>query len=336
MRIGIVGAGLQAKRRGPVIQQFSGNEIVSITSLHPEKSLSLANDLKCEVAKNWKEIIEDKIDALIVCTYPDSHAEISIEAMKKGIHVLCEKPLCTSVEDALRMIKTAKENNVILKCGFNHRYHPAIQQIKQWIDDDKIGEINFIRAVYGIGVRPGIEKEWRSDPTIVAGGQLMEQGIHCIDLMRWFVGTPQYVTCMTSNPNSLIEPLEDNAIAIYKTKKGQIVNIQSSLLQWKNRFSFEIFGTKGYAVVNGLGGSYGTEHAILGKRDPFAPFAEYRIDYRGPDISWKSEWEIFENSIKSGEMPEGGGNDGYEALRLVFAAYQSHKEMHTINLNEEN
>ena len=144
MRISIVGAGLQAKRRGPVIQQFSGNEIVSITSLHPEKSLSLANDLKCKVAKNWKEIIEDKIDALIVCTYPDSHAEISIEAMKKGIHVLCEKPLCTSVEDALRMIKTAKENNVILKCGFNHRYHPAIQQIKQWIDDDKIGEINFI------------------------------------------------------------------------------------------------------------------------------------------------------------------------------------------------
>lgn len=335
MKVGIIGAGLQARRRGPIVNSFPDSEIVSITSLHPDMSKPLAKNLNCKVAENWKEVLNDDLDAVIVCTHPDSHAEISIEAMKKGIHVLCEKPLCISLNDASEMIKTAKDNSVILKCGFNHRYHPAIEKIKQWVDANEIGKIRFIRTVYGIGARPQINEEWRSDPKIVAGGQFMEQGIHCVDLMRWFIGNPQEVTCLTSNPHSLIEPLEDNAFVIYKTDEGQLVNIHSSLLQWKNHFSFEVYGTKGYASVFGLGGSYGTEHAILGKRDPDAPFSEYRVQFGGADPSWKSEWDEFKKSIETKKEPQGNGSDGYESLRLVFGAYQSNKEKRTIRLDED-
>ncbi|MDE1844362.1 MAG: Gfo/Idh/MocA family oxidoreductase [Thaumarchaeota archaeon] len=333
MKIGIVGAGLQAKRRGPIVLQ-SKHEIVSITAEHLDLAKPLAKELGCKPVSNWMDVVNSGIDALLVCTPPHVHAQISIEAMKKGIHVLCEKPLCTTMSDAEQMVKTAKENNVILKCGFNHRYHPAIRQVKKWVDEGQIGEITFIRSIYGIGARPDVQKEWRSNPKIAAGGQLMEQGIHCIDLMRWFVGNPNEVVCLTSTPHSLIEPLEDNAFVTFKTEKSQLVNIHSSILQWKNHFSFEVFGTGGYAIMDGLGGSYGVEKAILGKRDPFGPFAENIVEFRGGDVSWKLEWEEFENSIKTGKEPEGNGTDGYESLRMVFAAYQSQREKRTVNLNE--
>ena len=293
---------------------------------------TLANDLNCKVVDNWKEVINDNIDAVIICTYPDSHAEISIAAMKNGIHVLCEKPLTRTENECKEMINAAKDNNVILKCGFNHRYHPAISMAKKWQDDGKLGKINFIRCRYGICGREGLEKEWRSNPKIVAGGQLMEQGIHAVDLMRWFVGEPEEVTCLLSTNFWKIDPLEDNAFVTFKTKEGQITNIHSSITQWKNLFSFEIFGNDAYAIVEGLGGGYGIEKAILGKRDFEAPFEQTCVEFRGGDKSWSKEWEEFIDCIKSKKQPMGNGHDGYESIKLVLSAYRSAKENRTIKL----
>lgn len=333
MKIGIIGAGLQAKRRGPYILQSKNCELVSITSDPIGMAQNLSKELGCRVENTWMEMLESGIDAVMVLTTPDSHAKISIEAMKRGIHVFCEKPIANTLQDAKEMLKVKEEKDVVLKIGFNHRYHPAIREIKKWIEEGKIGEIKFIRSVYGIGARPGIKDEWRSNPSVVAGGQLFEQGIHCIDLMRWFVGNPSEVVSLSSSPYSMIEPLEDNTFTTFKTSKGQLINIHSSILQWKNHFSFEVFGSDGYATATGLGGSYGIEKAILGKRDSYGPFAEYVVEYRGQDQSWQLEWQDFENSIKNKTEPLGNGMDGYESIRLVFAAYQSQKEGKVIKLN---
>lgn len=332
MKVGIIGAGLQANRRGPIVTQFPDSEVVSITAAKPELAIPLAKSLNCKVAKDWREVIKENLDAVMVLTPPNIHAEISIAAMKRGMHVLCEKPLAKTEQECLEMIKTAKENNVILKCGFNHRHHSAIQQVKKWLDDNEIGKINFIRCRYGIGGRPGIENEWRSDPRVVTGGQMMEQGIHAVDLMRWFVGEPDEVTCFTSTQYWKISPLEDNAFVIFKTKEGQLTNIHSSLTQWKNVFSFEVFGTEGYAIVDGLGGAYDTEKAILGKKDFYAPFKETVIEFRGGDKSWYEEWREFLNAIKEKREPLGNGHDGYQSIRLVLAAYKSSKEGKSIKI----
>lgn len=332
MRVGIIGAGLQAGRRGPIVNQFLDSEIISITAAKPELAVPLAKTLNCKVAKDWKEVINENLDAVIVCTPPHLHAEISINAMKRGVHVLCEKPLARTEQECLDMINVAKENNVVLKCGFNHRHHPAIKQAKKWQDEGKIGKINFVRCRYGICGRPGLENEWRSDPKIVSGGQFMEQGIHAVDLMRWFVGEQDEVTCFASTQYWKIAPLEDNAFAIFKTKEGQMTSIHSSLTQWKNVFSFEIFGTEGYTIVEGLGGGYGTEQAILGKKDFYAPFQDTIIEYRGGDKSWLDEWKEFLDAIKEKREPLGNGYDGYQSIKLVLAAYRSSREGKSIKI----
>ena len=332
MKIGMIGAGRQAERIGDAIFENKNGEIICVTDIDELKSQKLAAKYNCKSFKDYKEVINSEIDAVIICTPPKTHAEISISFMKKGIHVLCEKTMAYTLEEAKKMVEISEEFNVILQIGFNLKFHPAIKQIKKWYDSNLIGELKFIRAIYGIGARPGIKTEWRSNPDIISGGQLMEQGIHCIDLMKMFIEKPSEVICYTSNPNSIIEPLEDNVFVTFRTEKSQLVNIHTTLFQWKNKFTFEVFGTEGYVIAEGLGGSYQMEKAILGKRDPVAPFEEKIIEYRGKDQSWDLQLNDFYQNIKDKSEPNNSGKNGYDSLRLVFAAYESQKMKKSISL----
>ena len=324
MRVGLIGAGLQGWRRAPVLKQFPGTEVVVIAATNQEAAESLANDIGCQATTNWTEVVErEDLEAVLICTPTNLHAPMSIAAMKTGKHVLCEKPLARNLDEAEEIVKVAQENKVKLKCGFNHRHHPGLQQAREWLDKDIIGELNFLRCRYGICGRTGYEEEWRAEPEIAGGGQLIEQGIHAIDLFRWFLGEFTEVVGFTSTRFWDMAPLEDNAFALFRTGKGQIASLHSSLTQWKNLFSFEIFGQDGYIVIEGFGGGYGTEKVTMGKRALLEPFKEETTEFRGGDRSWYEEWKEFVAAVEEDREPLGNGRDGLEALRLVNAVYQS-------------
>jgi predicted dehydrogenase len=335
MKVGLVGAGLQGWRRAPALRDAGGAELVVIGSAHMDAAHRLARRVGgCEVVEGWEPVVATReLDAVIVCTPPNLHAEISLAAMRRGMHVLCEKPLSRTVVEGEDMVATAREAGVVLKCGFNHRHHPGIQQARRWLDAGAIGEAMFVRCRYGIGGRPGYEKEWRADPRIVGGGQLMEQGIHAVDLARWFLGEFAEVSAVTANHFWKTEPLEDNAFALFRTAKGEIASVHSSLTQWKNLFSFEVHGREGYIAVEGLGGSYGPERAVLGRRDFEAPFSEEIVEFRGDDRSWLHEWREFATAVREGSQPLGSGEDGLTALRLVYAAYEAARRERTVAVN---
>ncbi|MFQ5473036.1 MAG: Gfo/Idh/MocA family protein, partial [Dehalococcoidia bacterium] len=197
MRVGIIGAGLQARRRAPVLQDSPDADLVVISAANLESARNLAGRMGCEAAEGWEPVVDrGDLDAIIVATPPHLHAQISIAAMRKGMHVLCEKPLSRTLEEAQEMLSVAASTGRGLKCGFNHRHHPGVRQARCWFDEGRIGKPVFIRARYGIGGRPGYEEEWRADPQIVGGGQLMEQGIHAVDLARWFLGDFSQVTAV--------------------------------------------------------------------------------------------------------------------------------------------
>lgn len=324
MKVGLIGAGLQGTRRAPALRQFPNTELVIVADIRLEAAEHLAESVGCQATAHWEKVVErEDLEAVLVCTPTNLHALMSIAAMKAKKHVLCEKPVALSLDEAQEMVRVAKGNGVKLKCGFNHRHHPGIQQARQWFDKGAIGELNFIRCRYGICGRPGYDKEWRAKPEIAGGGHLMEQGIHAIDLFRWFSGEFAEVTGFTATRFWDMAPLEDNAFALFRTSRGQIASLHSSLTQWKNIFSFEIFGQDGYILVEGLGGSYGTEQAVLGKRALLEPFREETIEFRGGDRSWYEEWKEFVAAIHEDREPVGSGQDGLEALRLVNAVYES-------------
>lgn len=321
MKVGIIGAGLQGKRRAQALEDTA--ELVIVADTDRARAKLLADEMRCLAATDWKEVVARKdIEAIIICTPPHLHASMCLEALKQGKHILCEKPLARTVEEAREIIRVAQKNGLKLKCGFNLRHHPAISQAKRWVEAGAIGKVIFIRCRYGIGGRPDYEKDWRMNPEISGGGQLMDQGLHALDLARWFLG--DFNTVFGSLQTGFWDSsVEDNAFALLHTKKGQVASIHVSWTQWKNLFSFELFGEDGYISVEGLGGSYGTEKLILGKRAPGEPFKEETTEFRGEDRSWQEEWKEFVTAIKENREPLGNGYDGLQALRLAYAIYDA-------------
>lgn len=335
MKVSIIGAGLQCRRRASVLVQSTSEILVSIASQAPEQARAVANQFSCEVDFSWKETVaRHDIDAIVVCTPPSSHAEIAIAAMRAGKHVLCEKPLSKSFDEAQEMVKVAHDTRRILKCGFNLRHHPAVIEGKKRCEDGWIGKPLFARCRYGHCGRPDYENEWRADPSFAAGGQFIEQGSHAIDLIRWFMGEISEVACMTSNHYFKKQPLEDDGFAIFRMNSGATASLHTSLVQWKNLFSFEVFGNDGYICIEGLGGGYGVEKLYLGKRDFNLPFQDLVIQYRGADTSWRDEWVEFTNAIKDNRNPLGSGVDGLRAMRAGLAAYEAQRLRRVIDIGE--
>lgn len=323
MKVGLIGAGLQGRRRGQALKRC-GDQVSIVADIDIERAQLLASELGCEATANWEEVVTgEDIEAIIICTPPNLHQPMCIAALRQGKHVLCEKPLARDPNEAEEIVKAVKNNSLKFKCGFNLRHHPGIKQARDWVDRGFIGELSFIRCRYGIGGRPGYDQEWRAKPEISGGGQLMDQGTHAIDLSRWFLGEFIEVAGFVQTAFWDIAPLEDNAFCLLRTDKGQIASIHVSWTQWKNLFSFEIFGKDGYIIVDGLGGSYGVEKATLGKRAFLEPFREEIIEFRGDGHSWDEEWREFTSAIKENREPLGNGHDGLEAVRLVYAIYEA-------------
>jgi predicted dehydrogenase len=221
------------------------------------------------------------------------------------------------------MLDVAEETDRVLWCGFNHRYHPALRQVREWLQRGDLGEVKYLRARYGIGGRPGYEHEWRADPGRVGGGHFMEQGIHLVDLARWYLGDFETALGAVGTYYWEAQPFEDNAFAILRKADGRVAMLHSSLTEWRNLFSLELFGTDGYARAEGLGGSYGLETAALGHRDFNGPFAEERIEYRAADPCWRLEWEAFVAAAAGGADSLATARDGVQALKIVEAVYES-------------
>jgi predicted dehydrogenase len=323
IRAGLIGAGLQGQRRAQAAD-VTGSQLVVVADVDREAAESLASQMGCSATSCWEDVVtRDDVEAVIVSTPPHMHASISIAAMKHGKHVLCEKPLARSPEEAREMVRVAQDAGVTLKCGFNLRHHPAIRQAHQWCEAGCVGEVDWIRCRYGTGGRPGYDREWRAQAEVSGGGQLMDQGIHLLHLCRWFLGDFTEVFGFVATRFWDIAPLEDNVFALLRTAQGQIASLHASWTQWKPLFSFEVFGHDGYVAVEGLGGAYGSERAILGRRDFAAPFAEEVVEFRGADRSWEEEWLEFVFAIREGREPSASGEDGLAAIELAYAIYDS-------------
>ena len=342
LRVGIVGCGLIGNKRAKVIKEDPGSLLCCVSDINVLNAGAVLKQYGSGVAYiDWQEMLEkESIDAVVIATPNKFLKKITLQAAEQGIHVLCEKPLGRNAKEARKMVSVARENGIILKTGFNHRYHPAIFRAHEIVQKGGLGPINFIRSIYGHGGRPGYEKEWRASKEICGGGELLDQGVHVVDLFRWFMGdfieafgyTPTFFWDMT---------VEDNGFAFFKTERGQMASMHTSWTQWKNRFTFEIFGESGYLIVDGLGGSYGVETLKIGKRPKGngalyaggAPDEEV-IAFDGPDVSWDLEWKEFTTAIKRKREPMGNGQDGIEANRMIEAVYLSAQGNRPVRMNE--
>jgi predicted dehydrogenase len=292
-------------------------------------------DLKdCLFFNNYNDLLDSDIDAVFVATPNKFSPEIVIAALNHNKHVFCEKPPGRNVEDIKNIISAEnKHGGLILKFGLNHRYHCSVMEAKKIIDSGKYGKILWVRGIYGKSGGINFEKEWRSHREIAGGGILLDQGIHMLDLFRFFLGDFQEIKSFVTTSYWNIDQ-EDNAFALMRTPANQIAFLHSSSTQWKHTFLLEIFLEEGYVILQGILSStrsYGQGERLIVAKKQFEneTFAvgnpQESVTYFDQDKSWGYEVEEFVDCIvNKNPVKNGNSNDALQVMRLVYSIYNNY------------
>jgi predicted dehydrogenase len=276
----------------------------------------------CIAGTDWRQLMDRAaVDAVIIATPQDSQVEIARAAIDAGVHVLVEKPAARHADELLDLPQLAATRNVRVRVGFNHRYHRAFQRARRLVDSGIVGPLLYVRARYGHGGRPGYASEWRAQPQRSGGGELIDQGVHLIDLARWFLGEFVEVNGF-AHTYFWDMPVDDNGFMLLKTSTKQVAFLHVSCTEWKNTFSWELYGRDGKLQVDGLGGSYGVERLTWYKNLPDMGPPETTIwEYPMADNSWETEMAEFIEDIRSEREPAAGLRDAIAALAVVAKIY---------------
>lgn len=325
MNYAIIGCGLIGRKRLAALPAASKLAVACDTDRSRAEALvQLARTGRA--CSNFREAIVDPgVDAVIVATINSTLAEISATAISAGKHVLVEKPAGISVREIDVLAELEEKRGVCVRVGFNHRYHPAFLKSREIFQSGVMGPLMFIRARYGHGGRVGYDREWRADPKLAGGGELIDQGIHLIDLAGWFLGE---FTKVDGHVATFFwdMPVDDNAFLDLQTAAGQTAWLHVSCTEWKNLFSFEIYGRHTKLHIDGLGGSYGVEKLIHYQMKPEMGIPDTKVyEFPGPDESWRNEMTEFERDIELKRRPDAGLKEVRAAMAIVEQIYRRSK-----------
>ncbi len=333
MKWGIIGAGLIGKKRAAALAKL-GEEVVAAADVDLARAKELAAQYGAQAYADWKKITQDDgIDAVVVATTHDFLSEISIDALAHGKHVLVEKPAGRNANEVKGIIDAEKKSGKLVCVGFNHRFHPAIMAARKICLEKPYGPLLYMRARYGHGGRLGYEKEWRFNPQISGGGQLIDQGSHLIDITRFFAGEEMSLDFALCKNYFWKAKAEDTAVLVLESKSGVSSTLQTSCVTWKNLFSFELYFERAQVNIDGLGRSYGTEILTIYKMRPQMgpPDVEAR-KFEGDDISWELEIKSFIAAINgdaggkgapSGTQEHGTAQDALASISIIGKAYSA-------------
>lgn len=320
--VAIVGCGLIGRKRAAALG-LGPARLVACADVDRSRAEALAREADGAVATTeWHEAIDrSDVHIVIVATTNNALAAMTRAAVEAGKHVIVEKPAARHVSELDDVIRAARRARARVRVGFNHRFHPAVRKARELVDAGAVGPLMFLRARYGHGGRLGYEKEWRADPAIAGGGELIDQGVHVIDLARWFLG--EFVDVQGfAHTYFWRMPVDDNAFLLLRTAEGQTASLHVSCTEWKNLFSFEIYGQHGKLHIEGLGGSYGLERLACYRMLPQMGPPETTIwEYPGGDRSWEIEFAELLEDIRLDRDPAPGLADARASLEIVGRIY---------------
>ncbi len=319
--VAIIGCGLIGNKRAKVLGP--AKLVAAVDPISARAEQLAAAHVGCIAAADWEAFVNrPDVHIVIVATTNDQLAPITLAAIQNGKHVLVEKPAARSAAELRPVVEAAAASSVVVRVGFNHRFHPALLKSREIVDSGALGPLMFVRGRYGHGGRLGMEKEWRGNPALSGGGEMLDQGVHLIDLARWFLGE---FTDVSGHVATFFWnwPVEDNGFALLKTASGKVAWLHASCSEWKNLFSLEIYGRDGKLAIDGLGGSYGVERLAYYKMLPrMGPPETTLWEYPGEDQSWRLEWEEFAGAIEGSSGRTGGTlDDAIATLHAVDRLY---------------
>jgi predicted dehydrogenase len=325
MNYAIIGCGLIGKKR--VTGMPAGAQLIVACDTNLARAEELVRLAKSgRACADYQDAVSDsKVEVVFIATLNSTLAPIAIAAAKNGRHVLVEKPGAISTQELEELETAARKTGALVRVGYNHRYHPAILKAVELFRGGALGPMMFVRGRYGHGGRVGYDQEWRADPKLSGGGELIDQGVHLIDLAGIFLG--DFATVEGHAATYFWNmPVDDNAFLSLRNAAGNTAWLQVSCSEWKNLFSLEIYGRNAKLHVEGLGGSYGVEKLTYYKMLPqMGPPETTTWEFPRGDESWKIEMAEFFDDIKLKRTPVPGPKEAKAALAVVEKIYAQKK-----------
>lgn len=349
LKIAVIGAGsisdfhLQAYDSNPEV------EIYALCDLNEARAQEAAKKYNAtHVFTDYKELLAlPEIHSVSICTWNDTHAEISIAALDAGKNVLCEKPLCQTVEDALEVEKAVHRSGKLLQVGFVRRYSDNAQILKKFIDEGELGEIYYAKA--SCLRRLGNPGGWFADVERSGGGPLIDIGVHIIDISWYLMGKPKVKTVSANVSNRLgnranIRNLSFYQAADYDANKNTVEDMANALIRFENgasllvdvsftlhakqdETSVRLYGDKGGAELE-------PEISLIGEKFDTILNMTPQVDFKSLDFagSFRNEVNHFIDSTQGRKETLSPVEDGVEIMKILCAIYESAREGREISL----
>jgi predicted dehydrogenase len=326
LSVAIVGCGLIGDKRAGAIS--TEDRLLGCFDIEQGARSRLAERYATQSCDSLEELLELEPDVVVVATVHDQLAGLAEQAMRAGADVLVEKPAAISSAQIERLIDCRRETGRLAKVGFNHRFHPGIARAAEEVHSGRYGELMHLRGRYGHGGRIGYDREWRADPEHSGGGELIDQGMHLLDLTHLLAG-PLPLHSALLRTHFWDTPVEDNAALILGAASSRTAPwalLHVSWTEWKNLFSLEIYCRAAKIQIDGLVRSYGPQRLRLYEMSPeLGPPQLEEVVYPDEDSSWQREWVSFKDAIAVADpgLINGGLEDALYAWRQIEAAYAS-------------
>jgi predicted dehydrogenase len=313
LKFALVGTGGIAQTYAQAFQQTKLCQLIAVADVNVDSAKAFAEPFAAKAFADYKTLAENsEIDAVIISTPPDTHTEIAMFFMRKGVHVLCEKPLCLSVSEARAMIETAEKANVVFTMATKFRYCADVVKAKAIIASGVLGEI--VQFENAFTAKVDMSRRWNSNKEISGGGVLMDNGTHSVDIIRYFLGAITDVLALeTSGTQNL--SVDENVKLLAKTENGVAASVD---LTWginKELPNFiSVYGTNGTLHIGWRESKYRLNSS-----------PDWTVFGKGYDKvqAFKSKIENFRNAIANGEELLSKPEDALASVEVIEAAYKS-------------
>jgi len=333
LRWGVVGSGGIARRRTipEGIVPCANAQLVGLYDSNLKANAEVAQAFRVKAFESLEELLAAEIDAVYIATPVFAHREYVTRCMRAGKHILCEKPLAVTVQEAQEVVALAQACKVQLGVALMMRFHSQHQEALKVIRTGKLG-----RAVYGRAQLscwyPPIEGAWRQDPAQGGGGSLIDMGVHCIDLLEMFFGPVESVSCGIGN---LVHSYrsEDSAVVMLAFENGALGTVDTffCIPDESSQNVLELYGSEGSILAKGTIGQGSQGQMVFYPRAQSQGYDAQQIRDRGQGVelrppalnTYRAEIEEFSQAILEGRESKLGGDAGLRCQRILEACYES-------------
>lgn len=345
MRLGLIGCGSIGALRAQAIAQIPGFRLVAVADADAARAHAVVDRVGAVVEADWRNLVRrEDLDAVIVSTPPPLHAPMCIEALEAGRHVICEKPLARSPEEGRAIVEAAERAGRLLATGFNYRFYPAIVKARVILDSGRIGELDHIRSYTGHPGGREFTHPWVHEVDVMGGGALVDNGIHTIDLTRYFLGEVSEVKGYATGNVWGFPGCEDNAFTLLRSPVGKVATLQASWSEWRGyRWAIEIYGTRGCVRASYppmLTQAVWVDRPGGARRRRIHAFPLFQVRERLRSPHWTArqsfvvELTAFSRAIAGEKTELALGRDGLRAVEIAHAAYRGSRDGTTVTLGD--